>query len=56
MEPGKNAQLSSLISPKFLKQNFMHYVRKHLKTGLACSHELATFLKYHMPLIFLALA
>ena len=35
---------------------FMHYVRKHLKIGSAFSHELATFLKYHMPLIFLALA
>ena len=42
--------LSSLPFPKFWKQNFMFYGHKHLETGPNCSHELATFLKYHMSL------
>ena len=29
----------------------MNFGRKHVETGRNCSHELATFLKYHMPLI-----
>ena len=29
---------------------FMFFGRKHVETGLNCSHEPATFLKYHMPL------
>ena len=28
----------------------MYFGHKHLETGLSCLHELATFLKYHMPL------
>ena len=28
----------------------MYFGHKHVETGLNCSHELATFLKYHMPL------
>ena len=26
----------------------MYFVVKHVETGPSCSHELATFLKYHM--------
>ena len=29
----------------------MYFGHKYVETGLNCSHELATFLKYHMPLI-----
>ena len=28
----------------------MYFCHKHVETGLNFSHELATFLKYHMPL------
>ena len=28
----------------------MYFGHKHAETGLNCSHQLATFLKYHMPL------
>ena len=35
---------------KFWEQNFMYLGHKHVKIGLNCSRELATFLKYHMPL------
>ena len=27
----------------------MYFADKHLETGANCSHELSTFLKYHMP-------
>ena len=36
--------------PKFWKQNFMYFAHKHVETRTNCSHKLATFLKYHMPL------
>ena len=42
--------LSSLPFPKFWKENFMYFSHKRVETGPNCSHELATFLKYHMPL------
>ena len=29
----------------------MNFGHKHVETGPNCSHELDTFLKYHMPLI-----
>ena len=29
----------------------MYFGHKRVETGPNCSHELATFLKYHMPLI-----
>ena len=41
---------SSLPFRKFRKQNFMHFGHQHVETGPNCSHELASFLKYHMPL------
>ena len=28
----------------------MYFGHKHVETGSNCSHELATFFKYHMPL------
>ena len=28
----------------------MYFGFKHVETGPSCSHKLATFLKYHMPL------
>ena len=28
----------------------MYYGHKHVETGPNCLHELATFLKYHIPL------
>ena len=28
----------------------MHFGHKHVETGPNCYYELATFLKYHMPL------
>ena len=28
----------------------MHFEHKYIETEPSCSHELATFLKYHMPL------
>ena len=28
----------------------MYFEHKYAESGLNCSHELATFLKYHMPL------
>ena len=28
----------------------MYFGHKHVETGSSCSLELATFLKYHMPL------
>ena len=31
----------------------MYFGYKHVETGPNCSHELATFLKYHIPLIVL---
>ena len=42
--------LSSLKFPKFWKPNFMYSGHKHVENGGNCSHKLATFLKYHMPL------
>ena len=42
--------LSSLPFPKFEKQNFIYFGHKHVETGPNSSHELATFLKHHMPL------
>ena len=30
----------------------MYFGHKHVEIGPNCSHELATFLKYHMPLNF----
>ena len=41
---------SSLPFLKFWKENFMYFGHKHVETGPNCSHELATFFKYHMPL------
>ena len=35
---------------KFLKHNFVYFGHKHVETGPNCSHELDTFLEYHMPL------
>ena len=29
----------------------MYFVHKHIETQPNCSYELATYLKYHMPLI-----
>ena len=29
----------------------MYFGRERVETGPSCLHELATFLKYHMPLI-----
>ena len=29
----------------------MYFGDKHVEIGLGCSHEPATFLKYHIPLI-----
>ena len=43
--------LFSLPFPKFRKQHFIYFGHKHFETGANCLHELATFLKYHMPLI-----
>ena len=40
----------STISQIIKKQNFMYFEYKRVETGLNCSHELATFFKYHMPL------
>ena len=28
----------------------IYFGRKHVETGLSCSHKLPTFLEYHMPL------
>ena len=42
--------LSFLPFLKFRKQHFMYFGHKHVETGPNCSCELATFLKYHMPL------
>ena len=41
---------SSLPFPKFWKKNLMYFGHKHVESGPSCSHKLATFLKYHMPL------
>ena len=41
--------LSSLPFPKFKKQYFMYFEHKRIETGTKCLHELATFLKYHIP-------
>ena len=43
--------LSSLLSPKFQKQDFMYFGRKYVETEPSSSHELTIFLKYHIPLI-----
>ena len=43
--------LSSLPFLNFRKENFMYVGHKHVETGPNCLHELATFLKYHMPSI-----
>ena len=29
----------------------MYFGHKHVETGENCSYEIATFLKYHMPLM-----
>ena len=42
--------LSSLSFRKFWKQNFVYFGHKHVETGPNCSYEVATFVKYHMPL------
>ena len=42
--------LSSLPFLKFFKQNFMNFGHKHVETGPNFLHELATFLKYQIPL------
>ena len=31
----------------------MYFGHKHVETGPNCSHELVTFPKYHMPLMYL---
>ena len=41
---------SSLTFQKFWKQRFVYFGHKHLETGPNYSYELATLLKYHMPL------
>ena len=45
--------LSSLPFPKFKKQKFLYFGQKHIETGPNFSHELATFFKYHMLLIYM---
>ena len=42
--------LSSLLFHKFFRKNSMYLGCKHIENGLGCSHKLATFLNYHMPL------
>ena len=42
---------SFLPFPKFCKQNLVYFGHKNGETGPSCLHKLATFLKYHMPLI-----
>ena len=42
--------LCSLPFPKFQKRKFIYFVHKYVETRPNCSHELTTFLKYHMPL------
>ena len=42
--------LSSLPFSKFWKPNLMYFGPKHVETGSNYSHELVTFLQYHMPL------
>ena len=41
---------SSLPFLRFQKQNFIYVEHRHVETGPNCSHDLATFLKYHMSL------
>ena len=41
---------STIIFLEFWKQNFMYFGHKYVESGPNCSHEFATFLKYHMPL------
>ena len=41
---------SSLPFLKFWKQNLMYFGHKNVETWPNCSHKLATYLKYHMPL------
>ena len=41
--------LSFLLFLKFRKQRFIYFGQKHVETGSNCSHELATFINYHMP-------
>ena len=43
---------SSLSFPKIWKQNFMYFERKYIETEPSYSHEFATFLKYHILLIY----
>ena len=31
---------------------YLYFGHKYVKTGPNCSHEIDTFLKYHMPLTF----
>ena len=42
--------LSSLKFLNFWKQHFMYFGHKHVEIKPIFSHELATFLKYHMPI------
>ena len=39
---------------KFWKQISIYCGHKHVETALSCSHEIATFVKYHMPLIIVS--
>ena len=43
--------LSSLPFLEFRKQNLMYFRHKHVEIEPSCSHELANFFKYQMPLI-----
>ena len=53
---GKRPFLSSLPFSKFWKQNFIYFGHKHVETGPSFSHELATFLKYHMQVYKLGIS
>ena len=43
--------LSFLPFLKFWKKRFIYFGHKHVETGANYSYELATFLKYYMPLM-----
>ena len=47
-----NTFLSSLQFSKFREQNQMYFWCNHVETESCFSHELVTFINYHMPLIF----
>ena len=48
-----NKDLNLKTFPRFRKQNLRYFGRKDVETGPSGSHELATFLKYHMTLMIL---